>query len=200
MKNPWAYVIAFVLISGMLFFNNFKIPTFFPGETANTRGIITEAPLTPANLRANKQIVSYQYLVGDSVYSDRGNLRGEQEIKLVGSKMNITYSVEDPKKHEIVDFFEDVYPVSLNYSWGDSLSTEELKFENDIVFVEKRTIDNQPISSEILEFVVMDDYIIIVPLFNAERKEQKVLRRFDILVDEYDTETLVERGTEKVYH
>lgn len=198
-KNPWAYVLASLLIGGILFFNNYKVPTLFLGETGQTRGIIIEAPLTPASTRANKQIVTYQYLVGDSIYSKRDNLKGVKEYKMVGSKMSITYSIENPEKHEIGEFYEDIYPVSLSYLWNDSLTSEEINFESDIAFIEKKTTDNEIISTEILEYVIMDDYIMIVPLFNAERKEQKVLRRFDLVINDYDEELLVERGTGRVY-
>jgi len=45
----------------------------------------------------------------------------------------------------------------------------------------------------------VDDYVILVPLFHTERKEQKVLRRFDIEVDQFDQEVLVERGSGRVF-
>ena len=186
-------------MSAILMISNFKIPTMFWGETISTRGIITETTLTPRSLRSNKQIATYQYLVGDSIYSTRGNLRGVKEFKLIGSKMNITYSIQNPEKHKIENFYEDFYPISLSYLWNDSLTTEEIKFENDIAFIETKTIENESISSEILEYVILEEYIMIVPLFNAERKEQKVLRRFDIHVDLYNKETLIERGTGKVF-
>jgi len=197
--NPWAFGLFFILLVCFIVWNGFQIPTVFWGETETTKGVIIDNKAVPFIGKNYRQMITYQYLAGDSIYTNRIKLGGRDKMKYVGTKVDVQFDPQNPGKNRIEKYFHAVKPIATTHIWNDSLEYEKLLFLNDIVFVEKRTIKNELIFSEALEYVLVDDYVILVPLFHGERKEQKVLRRFDIEVDQFEKETLIERGTGKIF-
>lgn len=88
-------------------FNNFQIPNYFLFEkTDKTEGTITNIDWTYGIRGQQLQLLTYEYTVSDSTYSEKFKAGMGYDYKKVGDKLLIKYSVEKPKKNKVIGQFK----------------------------------------------------------------------------------------------
>ncbi|MBU3821503.1 hypothetical protein KO566_05475 [Flavobacteriaceae bacterium XHP0103] len=105
--NPWAFGIGFIAVAGFLMFNNFQIPTYFLFEKTNkTNATITDINWTYGIKGRPIQLLTYDYKVGDSIYSDKFKAGRGYNYKKIGNKLLVKYAVNNPKKNKVIGQFK----------------------------------------------------------------------------------------------
>jgi len=106
-RNPWAFGIIFVAIVAFLMFNNFQIPTYFIFEkTDKTKATITDINWTYDIKGHPLQLLTYEFKVSDSTYSDKFKAGMGYDYKKIGDKLLVKYAVDNPKKNKVIGQFK----------------------------------------------------------------------------------------------
>lgn len=105
--NPWAFGIVFIAIVAFLMFNNFQIPTYFLFEkTDETKATITDINWAYGIKCHQLQLLTDEYEVADSTYSDKFKAGMGYDLKKIGDKLLVKYSIKKPKKNKVIGQFK----------------------------------------------------------------------------------------------
>lgn len=197
--NPYSWLILVVIAVFLYIGNGMTLPTIFFGETKITNAMVVKNQLVPYIFTSKRQMLTYQFYVGDSLHNTVKKISGRKQYIQLGTEISVRYSLNDFSKNEIVEFYKPTYPIGrMNYFWNDSLSTEELKFINELVTVEKKSMDNVIIESKQYQLMISDNYIHFMPLLYKSRTITPPLRSFKI-ENQKEKEVLVDAKSGKVY-
>lgn len=102
------YILTLLFLGLIIYigYNNFKLtPNFLFDKTNQTKGTVIDTKLTLGIKGSYLQLVTYEYQVGDSLYSDKFKAGRKQGKQKIGDKLLIKYSVCKPQKNEIIGYF-----------------------------------------------------------------------------------------------
>jgi len=103
---PYVFAILFVGFSFYLGLNHFELPTFFLLEkTEKTNGIVTNTAWTNSVKGYRLQLVTYEFEVKDSVYTNKYKAGQRAGIQNIGDKILVEYSINKPEKNDVVGYF-----------------------------------------------------------------------------------------------
>lgn len=108
--RPILYILTLLFFGLIIYlgFNNFELsPVFLFDKTNQTKGTVTDTKWTYGVKGSYLQLVTYEYQVGDSLYSDRFKAGRKQGRQKIGDKLLIKYSVDKPQKNEIIGYYRD---------------------------------------------------------------------------------------------
>lgn len=103
-----AIISTLVMVLGLFYFGimNFNEPTFFFWEeTAKTKATITDERFWHFGRGYYYQEITFEYKIGDEVYTGKHNVGRQQGKKAVGDKIQVQYSVSSPEKNELVGYY-----------------------------------------------------------------------------------------------
>ena len=102
------YILTLLLLGFFIYlgFNNFELtPIFLFEKTSETKGTVTDTKWTYGIKGTFIQLVTYEYKVRDSLYFDKLKVGQRQGKQKIGDKLLIKYSVNKPKKNEVIGYF-----------------------------------------------------------------------------------------------
>jgi len=102
---PYVFAILFIGTFVYLALNQFELPTFFFfDETNKIKGHVIETKRINGIRGRYYQLVTYEYMAGDSIYRDQFKAGKLEGLRLVGDTIFIEFSVDDPGKNKVVGF------------------------------------------------------------------------------------------------
>ncbi len=102
------YILTLLFLGFIIYlgYNNFELtPIFLFDKTNQTKGTVIDTKVTLGVKGSYLQLVTYEYQVGDSLYSDKFKAGRKQGKQKIGDKLLIKYSVDKPRKNEIIGYF-----------------------------------------------------------------------------------------------
>mgnify|MGYP003654601643 CR=1 FL=1 len=103
---PYIFAILFIGIVFYFGFNHFELPTFFLfDKTEKTKRTVTNTEWTYGVKGYRLQLVTYEFEVNDSTYTDKFKAGQREGLQNIGDKILIEYSVDRPDKNEVVGYY-----------------------------------------------------------------------------------------------
>lgn len=104
--TPYLFALIFIGLFLYFGFNKFELPTFFIfDKTEKVQGTVVETGLTHGIKGRYYQLVTYQYQVGDSMYTDNFKAGNREGLQKVGNRILIEYAVNKPQKNEVIGYY-----------------------------------------------------------------------------------------------
>jgi hypothetical protein len=105
-------------------------PIFLFEKTSETKGTVTDTKWTYGIKGTFIQLVTYEYKVRDSLYFDKLKVGQRQGKQKIGDKLLIKYSVNKPKKNEVIGYFRASRNSDSTTKNHDSKGLDKEKNEN----------------------------------------------------------------------